>query len=572
MSEAWKNKLFFGDNLKALREHIASESVDLIYLDPPFNSNATYNVLFAEKSGDKSSAQITAFEDTWHWGLESETTFQEIVTGPHAKLAALVEALRGFLGTNDMMAYLTMMAIRLVELRRVLKQTGAIYLHCDPTASHYLKLVMDAIFGPENFRNEIVWKRSSAHSDAKQGSKQYGRIHDVILFYTKADEWKWNHQYTSYDESYVGRDYGLVDELGRRFRRGDLTAARPGGDTEYDWWVKRHEGQRERWVADLTDEHLSPVEGWEYKAVRPYKGRYWAYSRENMRQFEAEGRLRHTFDGMPEYKRYLDEMPGVPLQDLWMDVGPIISGSGERLGYPTQKPVALLERIITASSNPGDTVLDPFCGCGTTIDAAQRLGRQWIGIDITHLAIALMRNRLQTAFGAALTPYEVIGDPKDVESAAALASEDRYQFEWWALGLVDAWPAQDKKKGADTGIDGYISFFDDNSGKAKRIIVQVKSGQVGAAHVRDLKGTLEREKAAIAVLVTLEEPTKPMKTEAVSAGFYDSEHFKGEYPRVQILTIRELLDGAKVRFPQMGMGATFKPAPRKGRGEQQKLF
>jgi site-specific DNA-methyltransferase (adenine-specific) len=272
----------------------------------------------------------------------------------------------------------------------------------------------------------------------------------------------------------------------------------------------------------------------------------------------------------PRFKRYLGE--GAPVQDVISEIPPINSQAQERLGYPTQKPEALLERILLASSNEGDLVLDPFCGCGTAIAVAEKLGRRWIGIDITHLAIALMRNRLQTAFGPTLSPYEVIGDPKDLESATALAIQDRYQFEWWALGLVDAWPAQDKKKGADSGIDGYISFFDDNSGKAKRIIVQVKSGHVGATQIRDLKGTLEREKAAIGVLVTLEEPTKPMKTEAVSAGFYDSEHFKGEYPRVQILTIRELLDGAKVRFPHMGMGATFKAAPKKHRGEQQELF
>jgi site-specific DNA-methyltransferase (adenine-specific) len=483
------NRLYFGDNLKMLRDHVADESVDLIYLDPPFNSNATYNVLFAEKSGEKSTAQITAFDDTWHWGLESETTFQEIVTGPHAKLAAFVEALRGFLGTNDMMAYLTMMAIRLVELRRVLKQTGSIYLHCDPTASHYLKMLMDAVFGGRYFRNEIAW----CYRKWSVAAGQFTRNHDIVLFYSKSDA-------RTFNNLFVPLSAGTI---------------------------KRWKGKKQQAV------------------------------------FDDDGRRLATSES--------GDSQGSPTPDWW-DISIINPNAAERLGYPTQKPEALLERIIAASSNEGDMVLDPFCGCGTTIAVAQRLNRCWIGIDITHLAIALMRNRLQTAFGAALSPYEVIGDPKDLEGAAALAAEDRFQFEWWALGLVDAWPAQDKKKGADTGIDGYISFFDDNSGKAKRIIVQVKSGHVGAAHVRDLKGTLEREKAAIAVLVTLEEPTKPMRTEALSAGFYDSEHFKGEYPRVQILTIRELLDGPKVRFPQMGMGATFKPAPRKGRGEQQKLF
>ena len=530
------NKLYFGDNLKVLREHVANESVDLIYLDPPFNSNATYNVLFAEKSGEKSTAQITAFDDTWHWGQESEVTFQEIVTGPHAKLAALIEALRSFLGRNDMMAYLTMMAIRLVELRRVLKPTGSIYLHCDPTASHYLKLVMDAVFGPENYRNEITWKRTSAHSDAGR----YGKARDIVLYYSKAEAPTWNQLYQPYDPGYEEQYYRYRDADGRRFMSADLGAAGlQGGGYEYDW-----KGTRRVWRCPL----------------------------ETMQRLDAEGRLFYTRNGVPRLKRYLDEAKGIPLQDLWGDIESLRSWHKERLGYPTQKPETLLERIILASSNEGDLLLDPFCGCGTAIAAAEKLGRRWIGIDITHLAISLMRSRLQTAFGASLSPFEVIGDPKDVESAGALALESRNQFELWALGLVDAWPEHNERRGPDGGIDGRISFFDDNSGKAKRIIVQVKSGHVGSTHVRDLKGTLERERAAIAVLITLQEPTKPMKTEAVAAGFYDSEHFKGQYPQIQILTIRELLAGAKVKFPQAGMNATFKPAPKKHRGEQQELF
>jgi DNA modification methylase len=517
------NRLYFGDNLKVLREHVPDESVDLIYLDPPFNSNATYNVLFAEKSGEKSTAQITAFDDTWHWGEESEATFQELVTGPHVKLASLVESLRGFLGTNDMMAYLTMMAIRLVELHRVLKPTGTIYLHCDPTASHYLKLVMDGLFGPHRFRNEIIWRRTPFSGSSKARSQQLPRSHDVILFYSRSDSWRWNTPSKPYSPEYLSR-----------FKWDDADGKGPYRKTLLK-----------------------------------------TYSQDTFDRLGREGRLiPPTRPGAKfSYKQYLSESSGqVQIDDVWTDVNAINPVAKERLGYPTQKPEALLARILLASSNEGDMILDPFCGCGTAIAVAESLGRRWIGIDITHLAISLMRNRLQTAFGAALSPFEVIGDPKDLESAAALAAEDCYQFEWWALGLVEAWPAQDKKKGADSGIDGYIAFFDDNTGKAKRIIVQVKSGHVGATHVRDLKGTLEREKVAIGVLVTLEEPTKPMKTEAVSAGFYDSEHFKGEYPRLQILTVRELLAGAKVRFPQMGMGATFKAAPKKHRGEQQELF
>jgi DNA modification methylase len=344
-----ENHLYYGDNLDVLRRYVKDESVDLIYLDPPFNSRQDYNVLFAEKDGSRSSSQIKAFEDTWEWNQEAERTYEELVE-QGGQVADVMRAFRTFLKGSDMMAYLAMMAPRLIELKRVLKVTGSIYLHCDPTASHYLKMLMDAVFGPTQFRSEIVWKRSSAHSDTKQGLKNFGHIHDIILFFTKAERWSWDPQFTDYDESYVHRDYRLVDETGRRFRRGDLTAAKPGGDTDYEWRVKKHDGLRERWVADLDDEYLHPKPGWEYSAVRPYKGRFWAYSKANMRQFAVEGRLRHTFDGMPEYKRYLDEMEGVALQDIWTDLNPIVAGTEERLGYPTQKPESLLERIITASS------------------------------------------------------------------------------------------------------------------------------------------------------------------------------------------------------------------------------
>lgn len=540
----WQNQLFFGDNLEILRQHIPVDSVDLVYLDPPFNSKATYNVLFAEKSGEKSAAQITAFEDTWHWGAESEAAYHEVVTLGPRKLSDLLQALRSFLGVNDMMAYLTMMAVRLVELHRVLKPAGSIYLHCDPTASHYIKLLLDAVFGVANFKTEIIWKRSTAHSDTKQGRKQHGRIHDVIFFYTKSNEWTWNPVYIAYSQEYMDTFYRHTEEgTGRRYRLGDLTAAKPGGDTLYEW-----------------------------KGVKPYKGRYWAYSKIKMEQFEREGRLVYTKTGMPCYKRYLDEMPGVPLQDIWTDLTTIGSGAKERLGYPTQKPEALLERIIRASSNEGDLVLDPFCGCGTALIAAERLKRRWLGIDLTHLAITLIKNRLHDTFGPELTPFEVIGEPADLTSAQALAEVNRHQFEYWALGLVDARPAQDKKKGADSGVDGIINFQDDNRGRYKKVVLQVKSGHVAAAQVRDLKGVMEREKAPIAALLTLKPPTRPMQEEAAAAGFYEPEHFPGHrYPRMQILTIAEILAGRSLEYPRFAPPGTFKKAARRVRdpGERQ---
>jgi site-specific DNA-methyltransferase (adenine-specific) len=533
----WKNKLYFGDNLDILREYVASESVDLIYLDPPFNSNATYNVLFQEKSGEKSAAQITAFDDTWHWGMESEYAYQEMVKEGPRKLADLLQAMRTFLGQNDMMAYLVMIAQRMVELHQVLKSTGSIYLHCDPTASHYLKLIMDAVFGPKNFRNDIIWKRTSAHNDPGR----YGANIDNILFYTKSDSWTWNQIHRPHDEAYVAR-FSRKDPDGRLWSDDNLTAkGLSGGGYEY-----------------------------EYKGVKSL----WRCPIETMQKLDADGRLHFTKAGGIRLKRYLDENQGTVLQALWDDIPPINSQARERLGYPTQKPEALLERIIRASSNEGDIILDPFCGCGTSIAVAERLKRRWIGIDITHLAISLMRHRLHDTFGPDLAPYEVIGDPKDLESARALAEENRYQFEWWALGLVDARPAQDKRKGADRGVDGYINFFDDNSGKAKTIIVQVKSGGVNAAHVRDLKGVLEREKAPIGVLITLEEPSRPMLQEAATGGFYEPEHFPGhQYPRLQILTIRELLEGKEAQYPRMAPPATFKRAQRHQESikEQQRL-
>ena len=538
--DPWKNQLFFGDNLDILRSgRIPVGSVDLIYLDPPFNSNATYNILFAEKSGEKSAAQITAFEDTWHWGEEAMAAYDDAMKLGVPRLADLLQALRAFLGENDMMAYLTMMAVRLVELHRVLKPTGSLYLHCDSTASHYIKLLLDAIFGVINFKTEIIWKRSTAHSDTKQGRKQHGRIHDVIFFYTKSNSWVWNPIYTPYDQEYIDNFYRHIEEgTGRRYRMGDLTAAKPGGDTSYEW-----------------------------KGVKPYKGRYWAYSRANMEQFEKEGRIVYTNTGMPCYKRYLDEMPGIPLQDIWTDLNPIGALAKERLGYPTQKPEALLERIINASSNEGDIVLDPFCGCGTSITVAERLHRRWLGIDVTHLAITLIKKRLHDTYGPELAPYEVVGEPADAMGAEVLAEQNRHQFEWWALGLVDAFPAQDKKKGADKGIDGVIYFKDDTSGLHKKVIVQVKSGHVGSALVRDLKGVLEREKAAIGALVTLKAPTKAMKEEAAAADFYVPEHFPDHrFPKIQILTIAELFAGKKLDYPQWAPPETFKKAARRRKG------
>ena len=529
-SESVANKLYFGDNLDILREHVADESVDLIYLDPPFNSNATYNVLFRERSGDESAAQITAFDDTWRWGSDSAYAYQDVIRHGPSKVGELLGAMYSFLGQNDMMAYLTMMSQRLIELHRVLKPTGSIYLHCDPTASHYLKLLMDATFGVENFRSDIVWRRTNAKGLAFKG---YPRNNDFLLYYTKSEEFTWNRPFRPYDPDYVENHYRHIEaETGRRYTLGDLTNPnRNRPNLTYEW-----------------NGHL----------------RVWRWTEERMQEAHDKGLIQYSSTGLAYQKRYLDEMQGNPVDTIWEDVKRIGARAQERLGYPTQKPEALLERIINASSNEGDVVLDPFCGCGTAVAVAEKLKRGWIGIDITHLAISLIRHRLQDSLGDDLKPYEVIGDPKDVGSAEALAKHDRYQFEWWALGLIDARPANDKRKGADSGVDGYINFFDDNTGVPKRVIVQVKSGRVNRGQIATLKGDMEREGAEIGLFVTLSEPTEPMRQEALSAGFYEPEHFpEHSYERVQILTIADLLSGdAKADYPRMGMQSTFKRAPR----------
>jgi adenine specific DNA methylase Mod len=400
------NRLYYGDTLDVLRRHITSESVDLVYLDPPFNSSRSYNVLFKEVSGASSDAQIEAFDDTWHWGPSAAAAYEQVIRGSHQQVAGLLRAMVEALGHNDVTAYLTMMAVRLVELHRVLTPTGSIYLHCDPTASHYLKALMDAVFGPRRFLNEVSWKRSSAHSDNKQGMRRYGRIHDVLLVYTKTERHTWNDQYMRYRDTYLQSEYRHVDSEGRGYKETDLTAAKPGGDTEYEWRVKRAAGSGNRWQPDLEEEYARPDQGFEYRAVRPYKGRYWAYSKANLIDFAKRHMLIHRETGMPRLVQLTQEMPGVPLQDFWDDITP--ASGREYLGYPTQKPLALLERVVEASSNTRDVVLDPFCGCGTALHAAQKLGRRWVGIDITHLAIGLIRRRMQdAAFDTVIRPTSI---------------------------------------------------------------------------------------------------------------------------------------------------------------------
>ena len=532
-----KNRLYYGDNLEILRsrEYFPDECVDLIYLDPPFNSNRNYNVLFKSESGADSEAQITAFEDTWHWGEAAEETYRELITDAPEKVSTAIEALLNLIDRNQMMAYLVMMTARLVELRRVLKSTGSLYLHCDPTASHYLKIVLDAIFGVENFRNEIVWKRAPSKGLA---SRRLPTNHDIVFAYQKTQKALWNadDMFLPYDMDKLDEktleQYSKIDENGRRYRLASLINP-----------------NRNR--PNLTYEFLGIT-------------RVWRWTKERMQKAYEEGRVVQNKQGnVPSQVLYLDEQKGKPLGDVWTDIPPLQGGSAENLHYPTQKPEALLDRIIRASSNEGDIVLDPFCGCGTAIAAAHKLNRRWIGIDITHLSIALQKYRLGDMFELVSgQDYEVIGEPTTEEGARELAqdsdNEGRYQFEWWALSLVGAKPvggqagSRKGKKGADKGIDGIINFFEqDDKGKAKarKVIVQVKSGKVGAKDIHELRGVIEREQAAIGLFITLENPTQPMLKEALAAGWYESPLWQKPYRKLQILTISDLLGGAAVDMP-----------------------
>lgn len=531
------NLLYYGDNLDILRRYIPDESVDLVYLDPPFNSDRAYNVIFKNEAGRNTDAQLVAFEDTWHWGPNAEKVYAYLTnTARHEgrvadQVSTLIAALRKGIGENQMMAYIVEMAARLVELHRSLKPTGSLYLHCDPTASHYLKVILDAIFGPENFRSDITWKRTNVHSD----SKNWSAVADTLLYYVKdaRKPFTWNPIRVEHGEEYLRSKYRYKDADGRVYRLDNMTSPNPRPNMTYEW-----------------KGHASPPMGWRYE-------------RATMERLDAEGRIWYPDSKAkrPQLKRYLDEMSGTLLTNVWTDIDPINSQAHERLGYPTQKPVALLERILAASSNPGDVVLDPFCGCGTALVAAEKLRRRWIGIDITYLAIAVMRARLKDSF--AIEDVPVVGQPTEVEGARQLAqsAEGRYQFQWWALGLVDAQPLGGvEKKGADRGIDGVITFTDKH-GELTSVLVSVKSGHVNSSMVRDLKGTMDRDKAAIGVFITLDEPSKEMHLEADTAGIWHSDVWKRDYRRIQLITIEELLVGKKPQLPPFVM-PTYQQAPK----------
>lgn len=532
-------------------------------------------MLFQEKDGTQAAAQIKAFGDTWEWNQASAAACDEVIGRGAGRTADALRAFKMLLGGSDMMAYLAMMAPRLLELRRVLKPTGSLYLHCDPTAGHYLKLLLDAIFGPENFRSEIIWRRSSGHNKV---SRQYGPIHDTLLFYAKTGDAYFHPGVTPVTRGYVREWFTDEDERGP-YRTNMLTG--PGtrtGTSGHPWHNFDPTSVGRHWAIPASLREVLPHEAvtWTTQSCLDflYKAGFIYIPREG--------------EGQPKYKQYIGA--GSPYQDVWayqpytqgclygIDDGidedvKWLQHDQERLGYPTQKPEGLLARIIGSSCPTDGVVLDPFCGCGTTIAAAQQLHRKWIGIDIAHLAITLIRHRIKDAYGDAIREtHEVTGEPVSLPDAEELAATDPYQFQWWALGLVGARPTE-QKKGAAKGVDGRIFLHEVVGGETQEIIISVKAGHTGPNHVAELRGVTEREHAIIGVLITMQEPTRAMVREAASAGFHTSRW--GKHSRLQILTIRELLDGRQIDSPPVRQtSVTYKRAPRaiSKAAEQQPLY
>jgi site-specific DNA-methyltransferase (adenine-specific) len=559
------NTLFYGDNLEILQnhKHFRDECVDLIYLDPPFNSNADYNILFREQSGEPAQGQIKAFTDTWKWSELAFRNFTESCANQR-----LVELINGYvhtLGRNEMTAYLVMMSPRLVELHRVLKNSGTLFLHCDPTASHYLKTLLDAVFGPTNFLNEIVWRRTGSHNSPRR----FGPVHDIILFFAKGDGYNFKTSYRPYTKGHV-KSYFKQEDANGRYWTNSITGA-----------GLRHGESGQKW------------KGYDPSA----KGRHWAIPGKIIEELgineklgvlakldalDEAGSIDHPVskDSLPTYRQYLKTSPGMPLQDLWTyqphtrgvlegsdeaideDVRWLVSqGDPERLGYPTQKPVGLMKRIIASACPPNGIVFDPFCGCGTTIEAAHHLKRKWVGIDITHLAIALIKYRLSDALKLKEGKnYHVVGEPSTTAEAEALAAQDRNEFQRWALSKVPrAFPFQDKK-GADSGVDGIVRFNDDPRVEPKKCVIQVKSGLLKLGEFRDFAHVIHREKATLGLFICLQEPTEKMQQEADAMGFYTTPLGKKKIPIFQIRTIGQLLAGENFQVPENAVAIGVKRA------------
>ena len=538
------NRLFYGDCLENL-ENLELESVDLVYLDPPFKSDQQYNMLFGTAEGPD-EAQVRAFDDTWYWHSGSSESYDKLRERGGIQ-SDTIEALRQILGPCGMLAYCCFMMERISAIHRAMKPTASLYLHCDPTASHYLKIILDAVMGSNNFRNEVVWRRATAHSDAKR----FGRISDRLLFYTASDKYCWNADSVRSPRSAeeMEKAYPLRDDRGQ-YRSADLTGPSHGqkqGESVVPWRGYDIRSRGRVWSAPKTGSYAEWIE----KHVIPdYRGIEGVHDR--LDALDKAGLITHPEKGFwPGLKRYAMADLGVAIQDIIYDAVGFTNYStkgGEYLGYPTQKPLALLERIIKASSCPGDVVLDPFCGCGTAVDAAQALGRRWIGMDISWLAVDVIRARLADVHGpACMKKLEILGVPKDLGAATSLFSRDPLEFERWAVTQVHGKP-NDRQTG-DQGVDGIIRFPLDKT-SSSRGIVSVKGGrQLGPDFVRDLLGTVHTKQAALGLLVTLNSPTRGMTEAANEAGSWQDPLTGHSFPKIQIITIEDLLKGRKPKIP-----------------------
>ena len=515
------NKLYCADNLEILRQYIPDESVDLIYIDPPFNSKRNYNIFFDDK---EIRAQRMAFEDTWT--LKNVQNSMSDLDRPQTEnIYTLLKAYQKV--ASSAFPYLVMMALRIIELHRVLKSTGSFYLHCDPTMSHYLKTVCDVIFCIKggDFRNEIVWQRNTSHNDGKK----FGCVHDIILFYAKGETFTYNRIEILRNEEELAKRFPLIEpKTDRRYCLDNLAAAGQG-----------------------------PARQFGDRLIEPPNGNHWRYSQENIDKHLANGRIVFTGKGVPRYKRYADDITGKPIQDIWTDFMGIASQSSERLGYPTQKPLALLERIIKASSNEGDLVLDAFCGCGTTVDAAEKLKRRWIGIDISPFAVKLIENRLTKEYNSVLSKYEVLGLPVDTKTAIELWEKNPFAFQDWWITKFEAFSATFGTKGADKGIDGIAQYLVDHDGNTIKAAFQVKGGKVQSRDIDALLGAMVKHKCVLGVFLSIRPLTAPMLETIADSGHVTA--FNKNYPKLQSLTLDEFFSGKTLHLPPMNI--TFrKPA------------
>lgn len=523
------NKLYFGDNLDVMKrlyhdEH-QSEFIDLIYNDPPFNSKRNYNVLFESVDLDDTKAQKEAFADTWS-NVSYIDTLNEI-RDLDLNLYNFLHALDNINISKSAISYLATISIRIWYMHKLLKPTGSFYLHCDPTMSHYLKIVCDLLFGEKNFQNDIIWKRTSAHSDAKRFSK----ISDNILFYSKSLKFTWNKLKLDFDVSFINKYYNYQDENGRRYTFGDFT--KPKGSIGYFY--------------DLLQ--------------CPPPGNGWRMPEDKAKELVKQGKIAIPPTGKtPRIKRFLDESEGLSISNIWSDLPPINSQAKEGLGYPTQKPEALMDRIILASSNPGDLVADFFCGCGTTIASAQKNNRRWLGSDISHLAVKLITKRLVDTYGDSVkSTFEIHGFPKDLDSARELAAGvkgGRLLFEEWIVEVMLHGILNEKRN--SMGYDGYFTF--DMNGQKNVGLIEVKSGGATPTQLNHFVMTVADKKAQMGIFVCFaEEVTDNMRAIAKKQGYF-SPDFK--YEKIQILTVQDILNGKLPNRPASKV-ETFKAAEKK---------